>query len=184
MSWKMMPLWMCLAIPAAAYAQSSSAERPPEEARRGPPVMKSSLAVVLEHRTELALSAEQVAWLEQREQQLQQENAPLKQKLEELRPPRGGEGRRPPPGDGMGPPMGGRMGGPGGEGGPDRAAMEERMTQVRSVMDGMRDNDTRAYNETETVLTEAQKTQARALIAQEREAMRQQHEAMRQQRGR
>ncbi|OJT17713.1 hypothetical protein BO221_44985 [Archangium sp. Cb G35] len=184
MSWKMMPLWMCLAFPAAAFAQSASTERPPEAARRGPPVMKSSLAVVLEHRTELALSTEQVAWLEQREQQLQQENAPLKQKLEELRPPRGGEGRRPPPGEGMGPPMGGRMGGTGSESAPDRVAMEERMTQARSAMDGMRDNDTRAYNEAETVMTEAQKTQARALITQEREAMRQRHEAMRQQRGR
>ncbi|HEX5749264.1 MAG TPA: hypothetical protein VFZ09_23750 [Archangium sp.] len=179
MSWKMMPLWMCLAVPAVAGAQSASTERPPMEARRGPPVMKSSLAVVLEHRTELALSTEQVAWLEQREQQLQQENAPLKQKLEELRPPRG-EGRRPPPGEGMAPPAGG----PGGEGAPDRAAMEERMTQVRSIMDGMRDNDTRAYDEAETVMTEAQKTQARAFITQEREAMRQRHEAMRQQRGR
>ena len=76
------------------------------------------------------------------------------------------------------------MGGPGGEGGPDRAAMEERMTQVRSVMDGMRDNDTRAYNEAETVLTDAQKSRARELISQEREKLFQQREAMRQQRGR
>ena len=65
------------------------------------------------------------------------------------------------------------MGGTGSESAPDRAAMEERMTQARSAMDGMRDNNTRAYNEAETVMTEAQKTQARALITQEREAMRQ-----------
>ncbi|MCY1078568.1 hypothetical protein [Archangium lansingense] len=80
MSWKILPLWLCLAFPVAACAQSTSAERPAEDAPRGPPVIKSSLAVLLEHSTELALTAEQVAWLEQREQQLQQENAPLKQK--------------------------------------------------------------------------------------------------------
>ncbi|WP_199243002.1 hypothetical protein [Vitiosangium sp. GDMCC 1.1324] len=212
MTWKMLPLWMWLTLSLAACAQSSSSERATEDAPRGPPVIKSSLAVMLEHREELNLTAEQVAWMEKREQQLQEENAPLQKKLEQLRPQRGeggrpsGGGHRGGMGGGMGGMgggrmggggmggsmgggmmgggrMGGGMGGPGGEGGPNREAMHERMAQARSTMREMQDNDTRAYNEAETQLTDAQKPRARELISQEREKLFRQHEAMRQQMG-
>ncbi|MGZ3457910.1 MAG: hypothetical protein ACXU86_05315, partial [Archangium sp.] len=89
---KMLPLWVCLSLPLFACADSSSAQRPSEDAARRMPIMKSSLVVLLEHRGELALTDEQVAWLEKRDKQLEEENAPLKKKLEESRPQGGGGG--------------------------------------------------------------------------------------------
>lgn len=214
---KLSPLWMCLALSLAACSSSSSSERPSEDAARKMPPMKSSLAVLLEHREELTLSPEQVAWLEKREQQLQDENAPLKKTVEEAMAHRGEGGRHSGGGHrgggmgggmgrgmgggmgggmmgggmggGMGRGMGGGMGGGrmgggmGGGEGPSREARQERMGQVRSAIRAMQDNDTRAYNEAETQLTEAQKPRARELVSQEREKLFKQHEAMRQQMG-
>lgn len=77
--------------------------------------------------------------------------------------------------------MGGGMGGPGGDEGPSREAMRERMSQARSAMRELQDNDTRAYNEAETQLTDAQKPRARELISQEREKQFHEREAMRRQ---
>jgi hypothetical protein len=177
------PSWPLLAVLLAACA-SSPEERPASDAARPtPPAMKSSLAVLLEHRDELALGEAQVAWLEKREQQLGEENAPLRKTLEEAFAHRGegaarggfgGGGMR---GGGM---RGGGMRGGMGGGGAHRGAMSEQRQRGRTALLEMQDNDTRAYTEAETQLTEAQKPRARELISQEREKLFQQHEAMRQ----
>lgn len=207
MTCKMSSPWPLLALLfTAACASSSSTEHPSEAAQPPPPlVIKSSLAVLLEHRGELTLTEPQVAWLDKRDQQLSEENAPLQKTLDAALAHRssgssgGGGGHR---GGGMGGGMGGMGGGMGGMGGgmrgggmrgggggggggggQNREAMNERHQQVRAAMRQMQDNDTRAYTEAETQLTEPQKPRARELVSQEREKLFKQHEAMRERLG-
>ncbi|RYZ39481.1 MAG: hypothetical protein EOO71_20010 [Myxococcaceae bacterium] len=150
-------LGLLMSVPAFAEATSAAtaqgAHRPPHE-------RKSQVQMLLEHRQDLALTDSQVSGLERIQTALETKNAPLKQSLEALRPPR-------PPGDGtrpQGPP-------------PDRGTQEDAThrasrEKAQGYFEELRTNDTQAYQEAEQLLTEAQKTQARALIQAEMAAHR------------
>ncbi|QSQ21184.1 hypothetical protein JY651_39275 [Pyxidicoccus parkwayensis] len=168
--WKKLPLVMVMAFPLLACAQDAQAQRGSgggEMMRRRPP---SSLQVLLENRETLALTPEQVGKVTELQAALETKNAPLIEKLEALRPP-----RPPPPGDGS------RAGnGPPGGAPPDAAEMEARRQQVEPLFQEVRANDDAAYAQAEAVLSDAQKTKARALISQVREQERSRREAMHQ----
>ncbi len=59
--------------------------------------------------------------------------------------------------------------------------MRERMQQAQPLFQQLRANDEAAYAEAETLLSDAQKTQARELIAQLRQAHQRQHPRMQRQ---
>lgn len=165
---KKLPVVMMLAFPVVACAQDAQAQRGSgggEMMRRRPP---SSLELLMENRETLALTPEQVGQVSELQAALEEKNAPLLEQLEALRPP------RPPRGDGSragnGPPAGEP---------PDAAAMQARRQQVEPLFQAVRANDDAAYAQAEAVLSDAQKTKARALISQAREQERSRHEAMR-----
>ncbi len=158
---KMMPLVLVLAVPLLAGAQGP---RGPGGAQGKPP---SSLELLLKNQQELALTAEQVALLEELQAALDQKNAPLLEELKTLRPPRPSG---PPPSDTE------RMNGPP----PNSEAMRERMQQIEPIVTELRANDDAAYQEAEKLLSDTQKARGRELITQEREEHQRRHEAMRQ----
>jgi len=161
MSLKMMPLVLVLAVPLLAGAQGRKC---PGGGPRKPP---SSLELLLKNQQELALTAEQVAQVEELQAALEQKDAPLEEKLEARRPP---HPPGPPPSDME------RMNGPP----PDPEAMRERMQQVEPLITELRANDDAAYQEAEKFLSDTQKARAWELITQEREEHQRRHEAMRQ----
>jgi hypothetical protein len=122
-----------LLLPLALVACSHSEPAPEAQAPAPPRQFPSSVALLLQHREELALNEDQAKQLDVIEQGLQEKNAPLRKKLEDLRPAGGhGGGHRgggSEGGGGMGGPgMGGGMGGPmgpmgGGMGGGRRGGM-------------------------------------------------------------
>jgi hypothetical protein len=118
---------------------------------------------VLEHRRELKLSDGQVRRLQDLDDQLERQNAALRQgadkrqtKGESLsRPPRGGMGGRP-------------------RGGMGRSTGEARSppssaNEPKSVEERIDDNDTNAYLEAEKVLTESQRPPALQIAERFRE---------------
>ncbi|MFP2930834.1 Spy/CpxP family protein refolding chaperone [Pyxidicoccus sp. 3LG] len=171
MSLKMMPLVLVLAFPVLACAQDAQAQRGSGGGEPGPRRPPSSLELLLENREALALTPEQVGQVSALRSALEEKNAPLLQKLEALRPPR-------PPG----PPPGGAdriSGGPPGGAPPDAEAMRERRQQVEPLFQELRANDEAAYAEAEKLLSDAQKTRARARISQAREEEHRRREATR-----
>lgn len=163
----------------------SQAPPPPPPAGSLPPLPRSSIAAVLEHREELALTPDQVQRLEEYDEKLAARNATLREGSasaytaagSDAGPPaqgstpsgqRGGVnmsgGRR--GGGGMGMGRGGRSGG-----GPRRnAPAEERSGE--SLEQRMDDNDTRAYLEAEEqVLDPGQRERARAIAEEYREKL-------------
>ncbi|RKG93840.1 Spy/CpxP family protein refolding chaperone [Corallococcus terminator] len=151
-------LGLLLSVPAFAEATSSTTQAAP----RPPHERKSQVQMLLEHRQDLALTDTQAASLERIQAALDTKNAPLKQSLEALRPPR-------PPGDGtrpQGPPPGS---------GTDDATRRTNREQAQGLFGQLRTNDTQAYQEAEQLLSDAQKTQARTLIQAEMAAHRPGH---------
>lgn len=144
---------------------------------------KSSLAVLLDHRDELALTPEQVDHFEKMDFTLHEQNLPLQLKLDELRAQDQKDVRAS---------HGGYMGGGahdvhGGKGGdlgapPDAVAerqlRRQRLERTESTVREMQDNDSQAYVRAEQSLTEAQKPSARALFSKEREGLLKQLEVM------
>ena len=197
--------WLCLALVLAACGGSKSAQRP-EDVPPPPPEPQSSLAVLIEHRAELGLSTEQLGWLQNRDDQLQKDNAAPRKKIAEAfgqggrRPRRGGGGGMPAgmePGNMGRSPIGGGMPGQAGMGGmgmprggmrapePEEVppelpeARRVKREQARAALRELQDNDTRAYTDAEAKLTEAQKPRARELVSQAREQWLQRQEAVR-----
>ncbi|KFE63755.1 Spy/CpxP family protein refolding chaperone [Hyalangium minutum] len=162
MSLKKLSLVVMLVAPLLASAQGY----PKHEGGhpRGPP---SSLNLLLWKQQELALTAEQVAQVEALQAALEQQNAPIQEQLEALRPPRP---PGPPPSDAE------RMKGPP----PDTEEMRALRQQVEPLFTQLRANDEAAYAEAEKLLSDSQKARAQELIAQEREQHQRRHEAMRQ----
>jgi hypothetical protein len=123
MTLRLAGLLLPLALVACSHS-SHSESAPGPEAVAPPREFPSSVALLLQHREELALTEEQAKQLDTIETGLQEKNTPLRKKLEELRPAGGhggghGGGHRgggDDGGGGMGGPMGGGMGG--GMGGP------------------------------------------------------------------
>ncbi len=170
-------LLLLLSLALAACARSTR----PDEAGKA---FKSSLVVLLDHRGELALTAEQVDRFEKLDFALHEKNLPLQFKLESLRPKKGSTVRSG---------SGGYMGGGshdlhGGKGGvmtdpanPEVAQREARRLQLeetKATLREMQDNDSKAYLEAEKSLSEEQKPRARALVTQEREKLLKQLEAI------
>ena len=167
-------LMVCLLAPLISLAQS---QPPPQgECQRPPPpfAQKSWVELLLEHRQELALTDVQAGGLERINQALTEKNAPLKETLEQLRPPP--------------PPMGRDMAGPGQgasqgsrpEGMPSEQEMRARFEQVHGLMQQLSDNDDAAYREAEALLSEAQKQTAQALVNTEADAREKHREQMHQ----
>ncbi|MFY0566901.1 hypothetical protein ACN28E_24095 [Archangium lansingense] len=137
---------------------------------------KSSLSVLLAHRAELALTAEQVDRFEKLDFTLHEKNIGLQHQLEELQAQHKKDNR---------PWHGGYMGGGthdayGGKGTSTSAPPEvekqrlvrrERLERIESTLRQMQDNDTSAYMEAEKVLRDAQKPRAREYFTQEREKL-------------
>lgn len=174
----LMLLWVSLAL--AACARSTSSQRGGEAPGMA---FKSSLAVLLEHRAELALTAEQVGRFEQLEFSLHEKNLGLQHQLETLQA-QSKKDNRPWHGGYMG---GGTHDSHGGKGtstsGPpdaekERLVRRERLERIDSTLRQMQDNDTQSYMEAEKVLSEAQKPRARELFTQEREKLLKQLEAL------
>ncbi|WP_164011169.1 hypothetical protein [Pyxidicoccus trucidator] len=171
MTLKMMPLVLALAFPMLACAQDAQAQRGSGGGEMGPRRPPSSLELLLEHRETLALTPEQVGQVSELQAALEEQSAPLHDKLEALRPPR-------PPGPP--PDEASRAAGRGPRGAPpDAEAKRERMQQVEPLFAELRANDEAAYAQAEQLLSDTQKTRARELITQAREQHRQRHEAMR-----
>jgi hypothetical protein len=147
-----------------------------------PPLPRSSIAAVLEHREELALNDEQVTRLQNLDDELARSNQAVRDELDRRKKEAsqassssndsssggdpfssggrgGGMG-----GGGMG---GGRMGGGGGRhrGGGNAAAA------TPSADDKIDENDTRAYLEAEGTLTEEQRPKAREIASKYREQL-------------
>jgi len=120
---------------------------------------RSSLAAILAHREELALTAAQVEALSRRDDALAKEDEALRARLA-ARSSSGSTSRPPPSG------MGGRHGRRGGQ------QRTQATTHGPDALGQLDDNDTRAYLEAEEqVLTEAQRPAAREIASAYREAL-------------
>ncbi|MBU8898641.1 hypothetical protein DRW03_32010 [Corallococcus sp. H22C18031201] len=109
------------------------------------------VSLLLEHRQDLGLSEAQVTQLQGIQETLKSKAAPMMQTLESLRPEPGTP--------------------------PSEEEMLAHREQMHATMRQLRDADTAAYQQAEALLTDAQKTKARALVSEEtaaREKRRQQ----------
>jgi hypothetical protein len=170
---------LLLSLALAACARSTASQRAGEA-----PAMAftSSLAVLLEHRAELALTAGQVERFEQLEFSLHEKNLGLQHQLDVLQA-QNKKDNRPWHGGYMGGGTHDAHGGKGGGTGPPeaeqaRAVRRERLERIHSTLRQMQDNDTLSYMEAEKVLSDAQKPRARELFSQEREKLLKQLEAL------
>ncbi len=170
--------WTVLLLTACA----SSSQRTARDESSGM-AFKSSLGVLLEHRAELSLTAEQMDRFEKMDFTLREKNLPLQQQLESLRAQRA-KNSRPWHGGYQGSGSHDVYGGKGGDmTGPPEAAQEkrvrrERLARIDSTLRAMQDNDSQAYVQAEQVLTEAQRPLARELFSREREQLLKQLEGM------
>jgi hypothetical protein len=164
---------------------------PPPKPLPPKPPERSSLDVLLRHRSELGLTDEQVTKLEAMDEARETEVASLREQLQPKKndegggraPPTGGLGSQPPPGMGNG--MGAARGGGRGMGGMQRGMQggsrapsdPDRLHRLRGKID---DADTRSFLQAQNdVLTEQQREPAgkmastyRALLYDYNEALR------------
>ncbi|WP_157823818.1 hypothetical protein [Melittangium boletus] len=173
---------LCVALMGAACARSTPAQRPAGEAGSGM-AFKSSLAVLLEHRAELALTPELVGRFEQMDFSLHEKNIVLQRQLEALRE-KNKKGARPWHGGYMGGGShdvhggkGGSMSGPADED-QQKLLRRERLERIEATLREMQDNDSQAYLQAEGLLTDAQKPRARELFSLERDKLLKQLDAM------
>jgi len=157
---------LCAGLLSTACATSSEAERP-----RGPPpkaLFQSPLALLLEHRGELALGGDQVARLESLERALEEKSAPLREKMREARAARPEPSGRGPRGLGGG--GRGRLGagGPPRHGGGPRSA-DGASREQKALLRELEDHETAAYMEAEKLLDDTQRARARELFSRQRE---------------
>ena len=154
---------VCAALFSTACASSpqrpAAGATPPE-----PPLPRSSIAAVLQHKGELQLSEEQVRRLQDLNDQLERQNAALRQEADKKKA--GGQ----PPSNALQPGMGGRSrGGMGGHAtGGKRGAPSNAMGPM-SAEERMDDNDTNAYLEAEKFLSESQRPRALEIASRFRE---------------
>jgi len=174
-----LPLVAC--AHATPVSPSATSAAPPLPAPK-PPLAHSSIAAVLAHRGELALTDEQIAKLEEMDRRLQSANEAIGAEGKvagKPSPPPTREARTLPPSEerpirdptaGSG--MGGR--GLGRTGGRHRGAMGGSADSHAKRPDAearMDDNDTQAYLDAESVLTEAQRPKARDIAEAYREQL-------------
>lgn len=180
MTRKMLLLCVCLSL--AACARSTASQRGAGAEASGM-AFKSSLAVLLEHRAELALTPEQVDRFEKMDFALHEKNISLQYELEALQEQLKKE-NKPWHGGYMGAGAHDLNGGKGGtmSGPPEvdqlKLQRRQRLELIESKLRQMQDNDSEAYIQAEKVLTEAQRPRARELFSQERDTLLEQFEAM------
>ena len=148
---------LCLSLAACASA-------PPAPVPRPAGLPRSSIAAVLTHRQELALTPDQVSALQQRDDALEREDAPLLARMSQT-------------GGSVGHPEGGRTAAdaPAGSGHGGRHGQRPQVAPAARSEDALArldDNDTRAYLEVErSVLTESQRPRAREIASRFREEL-------------
>jgi hypothetical protein len=152
-------------LPLLCILALACASAPPPTPSTEPPIVapstelpRSSIAAILAHREELALTSAQVETLSRRDDALAKEDAALRATLAARSS--SGSTSRPAPSA-----TGGRHGRRGGQHAPAAGHAPDALTQLD-------DNDTRAYLEVEEqVLTEAQRPAAREIATAYREAL-------------
>jgi len=154
---------VCAALFSTACASSpqrpAAGATPPE-----PPLPRSSIAAVLQHKGELQLSEEQVRRLQDLNDQLERQNAALRQEADKKKA--GGQ----PPSNALQPVMGGRSrGGMGGHATGGKRGAPSNASGPMSAEERMDDNDTNAYLEAEKVFSESQRPRALEIASRFRE---------------
>jgi hypothetical protein len=157
---------LVLVLAACGSAPPNQAPAPATPATNLPPLPRSSIAAVLLHRQELALTDEQVRAMQDIDERLAEVNAKVAEgpTLHRIAPDAGT------------PQSGLRMTGMGGRGSggshggykPDPPPQELINAQIEKRQD---ENDTRSYLRAEQVLTEEQRAKAREYAEQYREAL-------------
>lgn len=162
----------------------------PKESANLPPLPRSSIVAVLAHRSELALTDEQVATLAVADAELQQKFDRLRAEGGLPPQPPATAGQGPGPGGGPPPTPGGMGGGPHGGGGPGTkdgspkggaaAAQRRDPARAQAVLDASLDAaDTAAFLKAEQVFTAAQLERAREFANAYREQLFDRREAQR-----
>src|SRR5215813_685856 len=154
---------VCAALFSTACASSpqrpAAGATPPE-----PPLPRSSISAVLQHKGELQLSEEQVRRLQDLNDQLERQNAALRQEADKKKA--GGQ----PPSNALQPGMGGRSrGGMGGHATGGKRGAPSNANGPMSAEERMDDNDTNAYLEAEKVFSESQRPRALEIASRFRE---------------
>jgi len=163
---------------AASCAATNPKPSPSPSTAELPPLPRSSIAAVLEHRAELELTDEQIRRLQELDDRLDKENAAIRKNVTQNKEPptqmerggfAGGMGRR-------------SHGGGAGRSSAGGGGASNDPARPKSPMQLMDDNDTSAYLEAETALTEAQRHRAREIASRFREELSDRREAARKQR--
>lgn len=177
-------LWVWMSLSLAACARSTSSQRAEVDDVRW--TFKTSMQVLLAHRSDLALTDVQADRCEKLDFRVQEQNALLQHKLEELRTRlKEAKNKKPWHGGYMG---GGSHDVHGGKGAsttapdgvrdPDMVARRDRLEGLQNTMREMQDNDSRAYLELEKELSEEQRPRARLFVSEEREKQFKEFEAV------
>jgi hypothetical protein len=171
-----MPRALLLAALAADLVLAGCAERKPLPRPELPPLPRSSIAAVLQHRADLGLTDEQAQKLQARDDQLETQNAGLHEPGTPRQRPDGEAGGMRRGGMGMG---GGGMRGGGHHGGGGGGG-ERRESHIESVQQQRDSNDTAAFTEIESTLTDVQRPRAEAIASEYRDQLYHQREALKQ----
>jgi len=167
---------LLLAVLGVGLVLAGCAERKPLPRPELPPLPRSSIAAVLQRRTDLGLTDDQAQKLQARDDQLETQNAGLHEP---------GTNRKRPDGEAGGMGRGGMGGGGGGmHGGRHHGGWggggAKRESHIESVQEQRDANDTAAFTEIEPVLTDAQRPKAEAIASEYREQLYHQREALKQ----
>ncbi len=157
---------LSIVLSAAFLSLACATTQPKKVATTGPQATfpRSSIAAVLGHKDELQLTGEQVRRLQDLDDQLERQNAALRQEAEK----RQSQGSSPSGAFGRG--MGGRSrGGTGGRSMGGTRSAPSTANGPKSVEERIDDNDTNAYLEAEKVLTEAQRARAMEIASKFRQ---------------
>jgi hypothetical protein len=171
-----------LTILASTVLAGCATPPPPPPQPPLPPLPRSSIAAVLEHRQDLALTDEQVTRLQNLDDELARSNQAVQDELDRRKKEASQSSTtkdsssgsdpfsssREGGGGGMG--MGGGGGRMGGGGGRHRGG-SSATPATPSVQDKLDDNDTHAYLEAEGALTEEQRSKARDIASKYREQL-------------
>ncbi len=157
---------LSIVLSAAFLPLACATAQPKKVASTAPqaPFPRSSIAAVLQHQDELQLTGEQVRRLQDLDDQLERQNAALRQEAEKR------QSQGPSSGGAFGRGMGGRSrGAAGGRSMGGTRSAPSTATGPKSAEERMDDNDTSAYLEAEKVLTEAQRARAMEIASRFRQ---------------
>jgi hypothetical protein len=158
-----MTRWLLLVAVQLSLACSSTQKPAAVSSSGAPKLPRSSIAALLARGEELQLTADQVRQLKELDDQLERQNAPLREAMNRRQSGEQSGGFR-----GYGGRSRGGMGGRSIARGSNAADDSHRPKSPQERMD---DNDTAAYLEAEKLLTDAQRTQAREIASRYREEL-------------